>query len=254
MTLGLPSGPIYRPRGAAGEYCPLALNPFLWCPHGCLYCYAPGALHRDPFFYHIPVGRVRDLKGFDIQCAALAGSPEPVFLSFIGDPFPRIPTEAGDHCRTAILDIMGKLHDHDIPIRTCTKNPFPILASLGPVPASMQIDFGVSLVWVAEEKRAHWEPGAGPVGERLAALKMAKDLGLQTWLSVEPVIEPEEALRVIDLARGFVDVFRIGKLNHRKTPIPVDWAKFLLDAEEKCRSFGLEFHIKESLEKYRSPG
>src|SRR5215472_2137732 len=30
---------IYPPRGQAGEYAPLACNPYRGCGHGCVYCY-----------------------------------------------------------------------------------------------------------------------------------------------------------------------------------------------------------------------
>jgi hypothetical protein len=32
---------IYAPRGQAGEYSPLACNPYRGCGHGCAYCYVP---------------------------------------------------------------------------------------------------------------------------------------------------------------------------------------------------------------------
>jgi DNA repair photolyase len=32
---------IYAPRGQAGEYAPLAANPYRGCGHGCAYCYVP---------------------------------------------------------------------------------------------------------------------------------------------------------------------------------------------------------------------
>jgi len=35
---------IYAPRGQAGEYAPLATNPYRGCGHGCAYCYVPGVI------------------------------------------------------------------------------------------------------------------------------------------------------------------------------------------------------------------
>jgi hypothetical protein len=32
---------IYAPRGQAGEYAPLAANPYRGCGHRCVYCYVP---------------------------------------------------------------------------------------------------------------------------------------------------------------------------------------------------------------------
>src|SRR5947209_7857151 len=36
---------IYAPAGQAGEYAPLAANPYRGCGHTCKYCYVPRALH-----------------------------------------------------------------------------------------------------------------------------------------------------------------------------------------------------------------
>ena len=41
------TGLIYEPSGRAREYAPLALNLYNGCPHGCTYCYAPAATHKD---------------------------------------------------------------------------------------------------------------------------------------------------------------------------------------------------------------
>jgi len=38
---------IYRPAGNAGEYAPLATNPYKGCGHKCSYCYVPLATHQD---------------------------------------------------------------------------------------------------------------------------------------------------------------------------------------------------------------
>jgi DNA repair photolyase len=37
---------IYAPRGQAGEYAPLATNPYRGCGHGCAYCYVPNVISK----------------------------------------------------------------------------------------------------------------------------------------------------------------------------------------------------------------
>src|SRR5436305_1715255 len=38
---------IYAPAGQAGEYSPLATNPYRGCGHECAYCYVPIVLRMD---------------------------------------------------------------------------------------------------------------------------------------------------------------------------------------------------------------
>ena len=38
---------VYAPKGQAGEYAPLATNPYRGCGHKCAYCYVPNVLRMD---------------------------------------------------------------------------------------------------------------------------------------------------------------------------------------------------------------
>ena len=79
---------------------------------------------------------------------------------------------------------------------------------------------------------------------RLLNLSEAKASGITTWLSCEPVIVPADIIRAINHFE-FVDMFRIGKLNHRKSCI--DWASFGRKAEALCLEYGRNYYIKEDL-------
>lgn len=99
--------------------------------------------------------------------------------------------------------------------------------------------FGATLTFLNPEKSKLWEPGAALPKERIAALKIAHELGIGTWASCEPVIEPEETLAVIKEAAPYVDFFWIGKWNHDARADTIDWPAFktnvisLLDDLEK---------------------
>jgi hypothetical protein len=59
-----------------------------------------------------------------------------------------------------------------------------------------------------------WEPGAALPAERIEALRIAHTAGIKTWVSFEPVIDPESVCRLLDLPHGFVDFYKVGKLNY----------------------------------------
>jgi len=72
--------------------------------------------------------------------------------------------------------------------------------------------------------------------------------GIFTWVSLEPVINPDQALAVIHMAHPYVNFWKVGKLNHMKEyERTVDWGKFLFDAETLLTKLGAKYYIKNDL-------
>ena len=90
----------------------------------------------------------------------------------------------------------------------------------------------------------HEEAGAASHRKRILNLQAAKESGIQTWASCEPVISKPAAFLAIRFF-DFVDLWRIGKLNHAKSSI--DWRKFGHEVEALCQEFGRNYYIKEDL-------
>ena len=87
--------------------------------------------------------------------------------------------------------------------------------------------------------------------DRLTVLKTAHKAGIFTWVSLEPVIKPDQALEVIRMAHPFVNFWKIGKLNHMKEyERAVDWGKFLFDAETLLTKLGAKYYIKNDLQSF----
>ena len=75
-------------------------------------------------------------------------------------------------------------------------------------------------------------------------------MGIFTWVSVEPVVDPAEAIGVVETLRGEVDFWKIGKLNHdREREARIDWRRFLTDVEAALD--GHHYLIKRDLERFR---
>ena len=88
------------------------------------------------------------------------------------------------------------------------------------------------------------------VQSRLRILRKAHEMGIYTWVSMEPVIIPEEALEVIRKAHDYVDFWKVGKLNHNKAvEQSVDWPKFRDNATALLEHYGCKYYIKEDLRK-----
>ncbi len=89
------------------------------------------------------------------------------------------------------------------------------------------------------------EPFAESPANRLYELEAAKCRGIHTWVSFEPVLDPEAVLDCIKGCAYFIDKVKIGKLNYHHSDI--DWADFGRRAEAACREMDLDYYIKDSL-------
>jgi DNA repair photolyase len=234
---------IYEPRGKAREYSPLALNIFSGCPHGCIYCFGPDALKKKDYFESIqPKANFLNLLEKELMKAA---PRDQVLLSFIGDPYNK-------HANGITALVISMLLCFKIPVAILTKAPdnaiadMDLLKKFGP-----NLKFGSSLTFFSENKSLEFEPFAPLPVRRMAALDLLHRNGIRTWASLEPVIDPEETLKIVDFTAGFIDEYRVGKINHmKKLEIGKDWDGFAISVIDKLRDLGKNFYIKYSL---RSP-
>ncbi|MBE3070910.1 MAG: hypothetical protein IMZ66_11810 [Planctomycetes bacterium] len=234
---------IYEPRGAAREYAPLAANLYRGCGHGCRYCYAPACIRTAAADFHAhPAPRPGVLDALRREAARLPAGAGPVLLCFTCDPYQ--PIEAEHHLTRQALEILGGA---GVSVRLLTKNPALAMADLALVVPD-RVEFGVSLSWATDARRQEWEPAAGTVAERIHGLAVARAVGLATWVSMEPVIDPAEALAALRLVSGHVDMVKVGKLNHDAArEALIDWPAFAAEAVAIMRERGQAYYLKHDL-------
>ncbi len=236
---------IYEPRGKAREYSELAVNLFTGCSHACRYCYCPAVLRKTIDAWVLdPQPRKNVLRELERDAKRMQGDTREILLSFMSDPYHS--DEAARLTREALL----LLEQHDLRVQVLTKGggrsiqDFDILARNG-------WKYGATIIFLDERLREQWEPGAPPIAERIEAIREAHRQGIFTWVSVEPVVDPAEAIRVVENLRGEVDFWKIGKLNHdRQREAAIDWHCFLIDVEAALKGHG--YLIKKDLERFRN--
>lgn len=234
---------IYIPSGPAREYAPLACNLYRGCTHGCSYCYASSCLRISREEFHREVTpRPGILEQLRKDAPKYAGGQDSVLLCFTCDPYPEVGSEL---TREALLI----LKEHDVPVQVLTKagaraeRDFDVLAG-------MRARFGVTLVFSREYSRRAWEPGTAVLDGRHISLRRAHSLGIPTFVSLEPIIVPQQALDVIRECAPFADEFRLGKLNHHPAAALVDWEKWAPIIVQAARDTGRAVLVKESLREY----
>lgn len=239
---------IYEPRGRAKEYSELAANLYSGCDHACTYCYAPLATRkkRDTFCFSKP--REGVLNKFLADAIELESQNEkrPILLSFTTDPYQLLDVKY-----QLTRDAIKILHQHNLRVSILTKGGKRSERDFDLLSKNKELsEYGTTLVFIEETMREKCEPGAAPIKERIEALKKAHKLGIRTYVSLEPVWFPEDALRFIDLTHKFVDLFKVGKLNYNPQQNNVNWAVFRKDVISKLKEYGNDYYIKRDLEKF----
>lgn len=225
------SGPIYEPRGAAKEYGDYALNIYMGCPHRCWYCFAPGVLHRVREEFHTHVEPRHILVPLERQLEKEDFSGKIIHLCFTCDPYPT------GYDSTPTREVIKLLKAAGAHVQILTKGDgrrdFDLLDGGD--------WYGVTITGAPRSE----EPGALLLWQRYSALMTAREKGIKTWVSFEPVINASAVLRTIRATAEYVDKVKIGKLNYH--PSDINWAEFGRQAEALCKRLGLDYTIKESL-------
>jgi DNA repair photolyase len=239
---------IYEPNGRAKEYSELAANLYSGCDHACVYCYAPLATRKKRENFVIPKARDAVIRKFLDDAIELESRNEkrPVLLSFTTDPYQKI-----DEKLQLTRQAIQILHSHNMKVSILTKGgkrserDFDLLANNPELS-----EYGTSLVFIDESIRTQMEPGASSTKERINALKKAHEKGIFTYVSLEPVWFPKDALKLVDETKNFVDLYKVGKLNYNAQQKNVDWKKFRHEVIEKIEKYGNNYYIKKDLEKF----
>jgi DNA repair photolyase len=90
------------------------------------------------------------------------------------------------------------------------------------------------------------EPKAAKVGQRIYSLITAKEKGVNTWISCEPVLDTKTIYSLLTNF-DYIDLFRIGKLNY--VPNDTDWSAFGNECERIARTHNQKIYIKDGLRK-----
>lgn len=253
---------IYEPKGKAAEYAPLALNLYQGCAHGCSYCYAPSVLKVPRDKFHDPGSikvRQRILEDLEIQARAMVGDPRPILLSFTSDPYQPKERELRVTRRAVEIIVRQKLK-----ITILTKSGlwglvrdrelFNLYQDSTPCSDSMKRQgYPQAHTWAATltledpTESQKWEPAAALPRERLLALQQAKAWGFKTWVSFEPVIDPEAVYRLLEATHEFVDFYKVGKLNYHPHAQTIDWRRFKGEIEERLNKLGKSYYLKKDL-------
>jgi len=205
--------------------------------------------------FKVQGGQVLGKARKDAALHQAAETTDPILLSFTCDPYQHLDCELRTTRKTIAI-----LKKHGLKIQVLTKGGQRALRDLDLF--DPRDTFATTLTFLDDDRSRQWEPNAALPFSRIDAVKKFHAEDIATWVSLEPVLDPATSLEIIRQTHTFVDIYKVGKLNHHARAKEINWQQFAGDAIELLKNLdyqrntdhdGLEigqFYIKEDLAAY----
>jgi len=239
---------IYKTNVEYGDY---TINHIQGCSHGCKYpCYAFLMKKRfknvSSYEEWIEPSIVENtLELLDKEIPRYKDKIKTLHLCFTTDPF----MYGYSDIKELSLSAIHKLNSAGIKCSVLTKGILPIeLAEY-----SKKNEYGITLISLDEEYRERIEPGASPYKQRLESLRNLHDVGLKTWVSIEPYPTPniisQDIIEILN-AVSFTDKIIFGRTNYSKEITSFKEHKQFYNEQAKiviefCEEKNIRYHIKD---------
>lgn len=242
------------------EYGNWTINHVIGCMHGCQFpCYAMMMAKKfgwtkDYEDWRRPRVAENALELLEKEILKHKKEIDFVHLSFMTDPFMYDSEKKNliPEIKELTLKIIDRLNREGIKVTVLTKGFYP--DEILDKKFLRDNEYGITLVSLSNKFKDQYEPFSAPYQERIDSLKKLYDVGLKTWVSIEPYPTPnldqtagniEKILEKI----GFVDKIIFGKLNYNVKSSKFsnnrvfyrEMAKKVIDF---CERKKIKYHIK----------
>ena len=160
-----------------------ALNPYVGCGHGCVYCYASFMKrftgHKEEWGTFVDV-KVNAAEVLARQMKrAKRGN---IAFGTVTDPYQ--PLERKYEITRACLEVLTA---YDFPVSILTKSVL-VLRDLDILRRIREVEVGFTITTLDEEVQRVFEPSSSPVPARLMALSKLAEAGIKTWAFCGPLL------------------------------------------------------------------
>jgi len=197
-----------------------------------------GAKARPDFLKHL----AKDARKYQA-----AGITEQVFFSFTTDVYSPFDT-------SLTRPSLQLVQEHGMAICVLTKGGTRALTDIDVYRPDRDC-FAATLTSLDESFQQKWERNAASPNDRIAALKAFHEKGIFTWVSLEPTLDVESSLAIVEATHGFVDLYKIGRANYLgEYTRTTDWRDYTLRMIDLCQRLGAKHYIKRDLQPYLPAG
>lgn len=196
---------VAKSKLPAADY---VVNPYVGCPHGCIYCYAEFmkrfTAHREEW------GEFIDVKSCakPINAAKLAGTS--VLIGSVTDAY-----NPYEKKYLVTRDILKQLAGSTAKFEILTKSSL-VARDIELFRQIPNIRIGISMNSLDERFRRLTEPRASSVRKRVEALKVLQDADIQTYVFMSPIFPGITDFRaIIEQTSRYTSAFYFENLNLR---------------------------------------
>jgi len=229
------------------EYMDYNCNYCEGCQHGCVYCWSRRVkriTYRD-WINPCLVPNTLELLERDIELLKPSGE---IYVCESTDPYQPV-------ARGLTRKVIRMLMDYNLNFSILTKSA-AVKNDLNLLRDYSKCRLGFTIVTLTDSVRRSVEPFASPIQAREEILKLAHDMGIRTWVSVEPILPSlvlTDPLLIISTLMDYVDWFVFGRLNYLKGVRynGVFWratneyyAKLMKKIIDFCDAHGIKYHVK----------
>ena len=160
-----------------------ALNPYVGCAHGCVYCYASFMKrftgHKEEWGTFVDVKvNAAEVLARQMRRARWGN----IVSGTVTDPYQ--PLEERYEVTRACLEV---LTGYDFPVSILTKSDL-VLRDLDFLHRLKDVEVGFTITALDDEVQRVFEPRSPPASARLAALAKLAEAGIKTWAFCGPLL------------------------------------------------------------------
>jgi DNA repair photolyase len=181
-----------------------AINPYVGCGHGCVYCYATFMKrftgHKEEWGTFVDV----KVNAAEVLARQLRrANPGNITFGTVTDAYQPLEKEYG--ITRACLEV---LVGYDFPVTILTKSPL-VLRDLDLIKRLKDAEVAFTITTLHDEVRKRFEPHSSPIPERLEALRALAEAGIPTWAFCGPLL-PFLSDGEVEIDALFAELKRVG--------------------------------------------
>jgi DNA repair photolyase len=197
-----------------------------------------GAHPRPDFMKHL----IREAARYQAT-----GVTEQVMLSFTSDPYHPFDT-------SLTRETLIVLRDYGFGICVLSKGGQRALRDIDLFRPDRDA-YAATLTTLDDDFSRKWERNAPLPSDRIATMRAFHERGIFVWGSLEPTLDVEASLAIVEATHEFVDLYKIGRANYcGALTRTTDWRDYTLRMIDLLLRFGKRHYIKKDFQPFLPPG